>query len=80
MGTARAKSDDDLIALGQEDMEVDFEFVLDGTLRRVMRRRTKGKRGQTIVDFQVQEADGPGGVSAAMACAIQKRRSSRRCV
>ncbi|HZG69157.1 MAG TPA: SMC family ATPase, partial [Herpetosiphonaceae bacterium] len=57
-GRARAKSDDDLIAMGQSDMEVDFEFVLDGILRRVIRRRTKGKRGQTVVDFQVCDADG----------------------
>ena len=48
-GKARGKSDDDLIALGQDEMEIDFEFVLDGILRRVVRRRTKGKRGQTIV-------------------------------
>ena len=41
-----------------------------------MRRRTKGKRGQTIVHFQVQEPDGPGDVSAAMAYAIQRRKSS----
>ena len=58
MGTRSRQKRRRLIALGQEDMEVDFEFVLDGTLRRVVRRRTKGKRGQTIVDFQVQEADG----------------------
>src|SRR3712207_5471865 len=57
-GRARAKSDDDLIAQGENDMEVDFEFVLDGALRRVIRRRTRGKRGQTIVDFQVRDADG----------------------
>ncbi|HZB94705.1 MAG TPA: SMC family ATPase, partial [Herpetosiphonaceae bacterium] len=57
-GRARAKSDDDLIALGQDEMEVDFEFVLDGTLRRVVRRRTRGKRGQTIVDFQMLDEQG----------------------
>src|ERR671933_254251 len=57
-GRARAKSDDELFALGQDEMEVDFEFFLDGTLRRVIRRRTRGKRGQTIVDFQVCEAGG----------------------
>lgn len=57
-GKARGKSDDDLIALGQDEMEVDFEFVLDGVLRRVIRRRTKGKRGQSLVDFQVCDGDG----------------------
>jgi exonuclease SbcC len=57
-GEARGKSDDDLIALGQDEMEVDFEFVLDGVLRRVVRRRTRGKRGQTLVDFQVCDDQG----------------------
>lgn len=57
-GRARAKSDDELIALGQDEMEVDFEFVLDGTRRRVVRRRTRGKRGHTIVDFQVCDENG----------------------
>lgn len=57
-GEARAKTDDDLIALGADEMEVDFEWELNGTLHRVIRRRTKGKRGQHIVEFQMQNDDG----------------------
>ena len=57
-GRARAKSDDDLIALGQSEMEIDFEFVLDGRLHRVIRRRSRGKRGQSMVDFQLCDEGG----------------------
>ncbi|MBA3943752.1 MAG: SMC family ATPase [Herpetosiphonaceae bacterium] len=58
-GEARGKSDDDLIALGSNDMEVDFEWQLEGAFYRVIRRRTKGKRtGLSIVELQVQTADG----------------------
>lgn len=57
-GEARAKSDDDLIALGCDEMEVDFEWQLDDAVHRVVRRRTKGKRGQSIVEFQVRNGEG----------------------
>lgn len=52
-GEARLKSDDDLIALGATEMEVDLTFALDGLDYRVIRKRSKGKRGQTWLDFQV---------------------------
>lgn len=58
-GKARAKSDDDLITLGREEMEVVLEFLLDNQLYRVIRRRKRGKRaGVTTLDFQVREHDG----------------------
>jgi exonuclease SbcC len=58
-GKARGKSDDDLIRLGQEEMEVSFEFMLDQQLYRVIRRRRRAKRaGVTTLDFQVCERDG----------------------
>ncbi len=58
-GEARGKSDDDLIALGSSDMEVDFEWQLEGAFYRVIRRRTKGKRtGLSIVELQVQTTNG----------------------
>ncbi|NQV00151.1 MAG: SMC family ATPase, partial [Parcubacteria group bacterium] len=43
-GKSRAKSDDDLIRLGIEEMWVDFEFELEGTNYRVVRKRTKKKK------------------------------------
>ncbi|MBV9791572.1 MAG: AAA family ATPase, partial [Chloroflexi bacterium] len=58
-GKARAKSDDDLITLGREEMEVVLEFLLDNQLYRVIRRRKRGKRaGMTTLDFQAREHDG----------------------
>src|SRR5690348_11323831 len=53
-GEARLRSDDDLIALGETEMAVDLTFALDGQEYRVLRRRTKGKRGQSQLEFQVQ--------------------------
>lgn len=54
-GEARLKSDDDLIALGASEMEVDLVFALDGQDYRVIRKRNKGKRsGQSWLDFQVR--------------------------
>jgi len=43
-GKARAKSDDDLIRLGSEEMWVDFEFELEGARYRAIRKRIKKKK------------------------------------
>jgi len=54
-GEARLKSDDDLIALGAQEMEVDFVFALDGQDYRVIRKRSKARKaGQSWLDFQVR--------------------------
>jgi exonuclease SbcC len=54
-GEARLKSDDDLIALGAQEMEVDFVFMLDGQDYRVIRKRSKARKtGQSWLDFQVR--------------------------
>jgi DNA repair protein SbcC/Rad50 len=58
-GKARAKSDDDLITLGRDEMEVTLEFCLGQQRYRVVRRRKRGKRqGTTTLDLQVRDADG----------------------
>ena len=57
-GEARLKSDDDLIALGAQEMEVEMIFALDGQDYRVIRKRSKSKRGQSWLDFQVQHNGG----------------------
>lgn len=55
-GKARAKSDDDLIRLGCEEMEAVLEFAADEQHYRVIRRRKRGKRqGLTTLDFQISE-------------------------
>jgi exonuclease SbcC len=53
-GKARARRDDELIHLGQSEMEVEFTFDLGGTVYRVLRKRDSAKRGRTLLDLQVQ--------------------------
>lgn len=64
-GEARVKSDDDLIALGAQEMEVELIFSLDGQDYRVIRKRSKGKRGQSWLDFQVRHNGGWKALSGA---------------
>jgi exonuclease SbcC len=48
--------DDELITKGATEMEVDFQFVLNGDAYRVIRKRTqKGKSGTTMLDIQVSD-------------------------
>ncbi|HEX9438845.1 MAG TPA: SMC family ATPase [Roseiflexaceae bacterium] len=54
-GEARLKSDDELIALGAQEMEVELIFALDGQDYRIIRKRSKGRKtGQSALDFQVR--------------------------
>ncbi|MFC1900255.1 AAA family ATPase [Chloroflexota bacterium] len=61
-GKTRAKSDDDLIHMGQNDMEVEFDFSIGENLYRVIRKRAKPKsrRGQGQSSLEFQAADGNG--------------------
>jgi len=56
-GRTRAKSDDDLIHLGQAEMEVEFDFAVGQQLYRIIRKRSKPKRrgrsGQSSLDLLV---------------------------
>ncbi len=56
-GKARAKRDDELIHLGESEMEVEFTFDLGGTTYRVLRKRDSSKRGRTLLDLQVRHGD-----------------------
>src|SRR5262245_50812507 len=54
-GAARLKSDDELIAMGAQEMEVELVFALDGQDYRVIRKRSKARKaGQSWLDFQVR--------------------------
>ncbi|MCL7453385.1 MAG: SMC family ATPase [Anaerolineae bacterium] len=53
-GKARAKRDDELIHMGESEMEVEFIFDLGGNAYRVLRKRDSTGRGRTILDLQVQ--------------------------
>ena len=52
-GRARARRDDELIALGETEMWVEFEFGLGAQRYRVWRQRSKKGRGQSDLHFYV---------------------------
>ncbi len=59
-GQARAKSDDDLVTLGEQEMEVELEFGLGEERYRVIRKRTKPgirKTGQSVLELQIADVD-----------------------
>ena len=61
-GKARAKSDDDLIYLGETEMEVEFDFEVSGQTYRIIRKHARPKRqrasGKTILSFQIAHNSG----------------------
>ncbi|MFC1897038.1 AAA family ATPase [Chloroflexota bacterium] len=61
-GRTRAKSDDDLIHLGQTEMEVEFDFTVGQQPYRIIRKRSKPKRrggsGRASLEFQIAAGDG----------------------
>ena len=57
-GKARAKRDDELIHLGQSEMEVEFTFRLGSNNYRVLRKRDSSKQGRTVLDLQVLSSAG----------------------
>jgi exonuclease SbcC len=52
-GKARARRDEDLMHLGQQDMYVQLDFEQEGQLYRVIRRRTRRQRGSGTLDLLV---------------------------
>ncbi len=54
-GKARAKRDDELIHLGQREMEVEFEFALGENHYRVIRKRDSHGRGRSSLELQVRD-------------------------
>jgi exonuclease SbcC len=55
-GKTRAKSDDDLIHQGQDEMEVEFDFTVGEQLYRIIRKHARPKRGRagkSLLDFQI---------------------------
>ncbi len=50
-GEARAKRDDELVHIGQVDMHVQLDFEQEGTLYRVIRRRSRKQRGVGTLDL-----------------------------
>ncbi|MEA5542232.1 exonuclease subunit SbcC [Limnoraphis robusta Tam1] len=50
-GSSRAATEDDIIHLGETEAQVDFAFIGEGNLYRVIRNRRRGQSG--TLDFQV---------------------------
>jgi len=60
-GKARARTEDELVHLGQTEAEVDFEFLVDSARYRVIRKRKRATgrgRGESMLDFFVESPDG----------------------
>jgi exonuclease SbcC len=57
-GRARARRDDELVHFGTAEMAVEFDFALGRQEYRVVRRRRAGKRGSSMLDFQVRDQEG----------------------
>jgi exonuclease SbcC len=56
-GQARTRRDDDLIHQDQEEMQVQFDFDLGQNSYRVVRKRSRRGRGQSMLDLQIQDGD-----------------------
>ncbi len=57
-GKARARRDDELIRLGQTEMEVEYTFSLNDDVYRIIRKRDGSKRGRSDLSFQIEDAGG----------------------
>lgn len=53
-GRSRARHDDELVSLGEKEMEVELEFLLDGTHYRVIRKRELARRSRGALEFQIK--------------------------
>jgi exonuclease SbcC len=57
-GKARAKRDDDLIHLGQTEMEVEYTFDLNLDIYRIIRKRDASRKGRSDLSLHVEDAGG----------------------
>jgi len=60
-GKSRARTEDELVHLGQTEAEVDFEFLVDEARYRVVRQRRKALRGRPGVSSLELFVQGPDG-------------------
>ena len=64
-GKARSHSDDELVAHGTTDMDVDFEFRLGDASYRVIRKRSLGRTSKGALEFQIRDGEGFRPLTAA---------------
>ena len=51
------RSDDELIHFGESEMRVAFTFRISRQCYQVIRQRKRGKRGQSLLELQMYDAD-----------------------
>lgn len=56
-GKARSNSADDLVHQGESEMRVTLVFSQGGQQYRVLRQRTTGKRGASLLEFQIRDLE-----------------------
>ncbi len=56
-GKARTNAPDDLVHQGEDEMRVALTFEQEGLRYRVIRQRKSGKRGSSLLEFQIWEPD-----------------------
>jgi len=54
-GKARARAEDELVTMGEKEMQVEFEFQLGGQQYRVIRKRELGRQSKSALEFQIQD-------------------------
>lgn len=59
-GKARTRQDDDLIHLGESEMEVEFTFELADEVYRALRRRSSAGKGKSELHFHAHAPDAGG--------------------
>jgi DNA repair protein SbcC/Rad50 len=75
-GRSRARTDEELIHQGANEMRVAFTFRLDGNIYQVIRQKRGGKRGGGTLEIQVQTSDKWKGLSEATIPSTQKKINS----
>ncbi len=74
-GKSRARFDDELVTLGEKEMEVDLELLLGDVHYRAIRKRELGRTAKSALEFQIQDDAQFRSLSAS----TQKETQARIC-
>ena len=75
-GKARARRDEELVHLGQQEMYVQLDFEQEGSIYRVVRRRSRRRSKSGALDLLLQDGDDWATLSEATMSATQRRIDS----
>lgn len=82
-GESRARTQEELVHQGQQDMAVELEFLSQGQTYRVSRRHSRSGRsrqGSTLLELQVASDEGGGGDSFSPITGNTMRDTQRRII